>query len=349
MKSWTLVTGASGFVGSRLVRELVSRGERVKAFVRPGANLSRLEGLPRDRFQLAFGDILVEHTVYRALASCDRLYHVAANFTMWHPQPARIIGPAVDGTRAVLGAARKRRLKKVVVTSSTAALGVSDVPEPMDESHAFNLTDPDPYVRAKYEAEQVALKLAGEVPLVSVLPSAIVGPGDWKPTPTGQLILRYLRMPPASRVPLMEGGMNFVDVDDVVCGHILAMERGQVGERYILGGDDLSFEQLFETLSEITGLAAPGRTYSGALISLVGRVMEARARWFGGEPLVTRRMGRHYAGKYIYVSSRRAETELGYTHRPAPAAFARAVRWYLERGYLPDEAARRVRIEARAA
>lgn len=349
MAIWTLVTGASGFVGSRLVRELIARGESVKGFVRAGSNLKALEGLPRERFQLAFGDIQVEHTVYRALANCDKLYHVAANFTLWDKRPERIIAPAVEGTRAVLTAARKRRVKKVVVTSSTAALGVVASREPMDESHEFNLRDPEAYVRAKYEAEQVAKELAKDVPVVIVLPSAMVGPGDWKPTPTGDLIVRYLKLPPNLRMPVMEGGLNFVDVDDAVRGHIAAMERGRIGERYILAGDNLSFAELFDTLSDLTGLAPSGAVHGAALLSLVGQLFELKARLFGGEPLVTRRMARDYAGHFIFVSSAKAERELGYTHRPAREGLARAIQWFLEKGYVPDHAARRVRLELRPA
>ena len=146
---WTLVTGASGFVGGHLVRKLVERGERVKAFVRAGSNLKYLEDLPQDRFRLAYGDILVEHTVYRALASCNRMYHVASNFKMWDRDPDQILEPAIEGTRATLSAARKRGLEKVVVTSSVAALGVSVEPEPMDEEHEFNLADPETYILSK--------------------------------------------------------------------------------------------------------------------------------------------------------------------------------------------------------
>lgn len=349
MQDWTLVTGGSGFVGSRLVRELVSRGERVKAFVRAGSNLQPLEGLPRDRFELAFGDILVEHTVFRALAGCSRLYHVATNFAMWDRRPERIVDPAVRGTRAVLEAARRRRLHKVVVTSSSAVLGTSSSPEPLDENHEFNLTSPETYMRAKLEAQKVALEMADRVPLVLVLPSGIIGPGDWKPTPTGQMIVRYLRMSPSARVPITGGGLNLVDVDDVVAGHILAMERGVTGKRYILAGDDLTFEQLFATLSEITGLAPPGRKHSAELATLVGRMLEWKARIFGGVPLLTARLARDYADSFVFVSSAQAEQTLGYTHRPAREALARSVQWFLEKGHVPEPAARRVRLELRSA
>jgi dihydroflavonol-4-reductase len=344
---WTLVTGASGFIGGRLVRALIQRGENVTAFVRAGANLAHLRGLPESRLRLAYGDIMVEHTVYRALASCTRLYHVATNYTMWDRRPERIIGPAVEGTRATLSAARRRGLERVVVTSSVASLGIATDREPMDESHEFNLAEPEIYVQAKYEAEQVALEKANEgLPVVIVLPSAVVGPGDWKPTPTGASIVQYLKLPPPLRFPVTSGGLNVVDVDDVVAGHMLAMAHGRVGERYILGGDDLTFTQLFETLSDITGLAPP-RPISQGMAELAGRLMELRARLKGGTPLLTYRMARDFAGDVPWVTSQKAETELGYTHRPARAALGRAVAWFLEKGYVPDKSARRIHLELR--
>ncbi|MCA9599704.1 MAG: NAD-dependent epimerase/dehydratase family protein [Myxococcales bacterium] len=347
-KPWVLVTGASGFIGARLVRALVERGERVKAFVRAGSSLKMLEDLPYDRCRLAVGDITISHTVYRALSECDRMYHVASNFQMWNTRPERILEPAIEGTRATLEAARRRGLEKIVVTSSVGALGTTQAPEPMDEGHEFNLRDPETYVLSKYEAERVALEAADDgLPVVVVLPAAVSGPGDWKPTPTGQGIVTYLKSSPAFRMPVPDGGLNIVDVDDVVDGHIRAMERGSIGERYILGGEDLTFRQMFETLSDLTGLAPPGGTASGGLVQLIGRLMELRARFGGRDPELTYRLARDYSTSYAWVTSERAEKELGYSHRPARETLARAVRWYLEHGYVPDKAARRVRLELR--
>lgn len=346
--SWTLVTGASGFIGSRLVRALVERGENVKAFVRAGSSLKQLADLPSDRCRLAFGDITVEHTVYRALADCDRLYHVASNFKMWDPNPDSILRPAIEGTRATLEAARRRGIDKIVVTSSVAALGTMDKPEPMTEEHEFNLKDPETYILSKYEAERVALEAADEgEPVVVVLPAGVFGPGDWKPSPTGMGILTYLKMSPVLSVPVSSGGISVVDVDDVVEGHIAAMEKGRIGERYILGGENVTFRQMFETLCDLTGLAAPGRDVSQGLAMFFGRLLELRARLLGGEPALTMRLARDYAFSYAWVDSSKAEQELGYQHRPARQALSRSVRWYLEHGYVPETAARRVRLEFR--
>jgi dihydroflavonol-4-reductase len=335
-------------VGGRLVRMLVERGERVKGLVRAGSNLKYLADLPSDRFRLAVGDITIEHTVFRALAGCDRMYHVASNFKMWDTDPEQILQPAVEGTRATLEAARRRGLEKIVVTSSVAALGVSLEAEPMDEEHEFNLADPETYILSKYEAERVAMEFAdGGLPVVVVNPSGIMGPGDWKPTPSGAGIVRYLKTSPALKIPVTEGGINIVDVEDVAAGHIAAMERGAIGERYILGGEDVTYTQMFDTLSDLTGLAPPGRVISPGLLELVGRAAELGARFSGGDPLITYRLARDYGSAYTWVTSEKAEAALGYTHRPARETLARSVRWYLEHGYVPDRAARRVRLELR--
>ena len=348
-QSWTLVTGASGFVGSRLVRALVERGEHVKAFVRAGSSLRHLADLPTDRCRLAYGDITVEHTVFRALASCNRLYHVASNFKMWDPDPQTILRPAIEGTRATLEAARRRGIEKIVVTSSVAAMGSTTAAEEMDETHEFNLKDPEAYVLSKFEAERVALEAADEgEPVVVVRPSAIYGPGDWKPTPTGQSLLTYMKTPPSLSVPVTDGGLSVVDVDDVVEGHIAAMEKGQVGETYVLGGENVTYHQLIDTLADITGLALPGRVLGPGLIGFLGSLMELKAELFGGDPPITKKLARDYACAYVWVSSEKAERELGYQHRPARQTLARAVRWYLEHGYLPEGASRRVRLELRS-
>ncbi|MCU0692969.1 MAG: NAD-dependent epimerase/dehydratase family protein, partial [Polyangiaceae bacterium] len=169
-----MVTGASGFVGSRLVRALVERGEVVRVLVRAGSSRRFLDGLPADQVEVCLGDILIEHEVYRALIGCDRLYHVAAVYKMFARNPSDILLPAVQGTRITLEAARKRGIHKVVVTSSVAALGVNDRPEPMDESHVFNLRDTETYILAKWQAEQEAMRFAqAGLPVVVVNPSGI--------------------------------------------------------------------------------------------------------------------------------------------------------------------------------
>ncbi len=344
---YVLVTGANGFVGATLVRKLLERGEYVKAFVRPETDLTALEGLSSERMLIAVGNIMAENSVYRALAGCTRLYHAASNFKLWDARPERIIEPAVLGTRHVLSAARARGLEKIVVTSSCGVLGTTQQ-EPMDESHEFNLDDPESYIRAKVEADEVVSEAvtAGQ-PIVRVLPGTIAGPGDRKPTPSGQTLLRYLKYSSSMRFPVVEGGLNIVDVEDVATGHILAMEKGRVGESYILGGDNLTYGQIFEILADITGLAEPSAPKGAGLARLVGALWELSARLRGGEPVITSRIARDYVGSNVWVTSQKAETELGYEHRSAREALARSVRWFLDNGYVSEQAARRVRLELR--
>ncbi len=348
MQPFSLVTGATGFLGSQLVRTLIARGESVKALVRPGSNLAALQGLPADRFKIAVGDIRIEQSVFAALSGCSRMYHVAANFKMWDANPARIVAPAIEGMRATLNAAKHRKLDKVVVTSTAGVLGTTAGPEPMDETHEFNLRDPEAYFAAKVAADQVVNEFrAAGLPVVTVLPATTAGPGDWKPTPNGRILLEYLNTPSTSHFPVTGGGINVVDVEDVANGHVLAMERGGVGERFVLGGENLTFSQLFETLCDLTGLAEPSAPKSKGLMTLAGTLFELNARFRGGEPRITSRIARDYADSYSWLSSAKAETALGYSHRPAREALARSVRWFLANGYLSTKAAGRVRLELR--
>ncbi len=258
-----LVTGASGFIGSNLVRRLVERGERVKAFVRAGADLRPFAGLPADRFELAYGDVTVVHTVYRALSGCDRIYHVASPFQFWAKDPQQIIETATLGTRATLTACKRRGIENIVVTSSVGVLGVSSTPEAFDETHALNLSDPEPYVASKIEAEKVVDSFLDDgLPIVSVLPGTTFGPGDWKPTPTGARCSSTSSSPRAFRFRSPRAGSTWSTWRTWWRAHILAMEHGEVGARYILGGDNLKWAELFQTLADITGLAEPGEPKS---------------------------------------------------------------------------------------
>lgn len=344
---YCLVTGANGFLGATLVKKLIERGERVKAFVRPETDLSALEGLPQDRMLLQVGNIMSPSSLYRAMTNVDRVYHTAANFKLWDKNPKTIIEPSVIGTQHVLHACQARGVQKVVVTSSVAVLGTTQGDE-MDETHELNLTDPEAYVLAKVKADEVVTEaIEGGQQIVSVLPGTMAGPGDRKPTPNGQTLLRYLKHSPSLRFPTVPGGLNIVDVEDVAVGHILAMEKGVAGQRYILGGDNLTFSQIFETLADITGLAEPGKPSSPGLVRLIGSLWELSARLRGGDPVVTSRIARDYVGANVWVTSEKAETELGYTHRSAREALARSVRWFLDNGYVSEQAASRVRLELR--
>jgi dihydroflavonol-4-reductase len=349
-KPYILVTGASGFLGSRLVKQLVARGERVKGFVRPGANLDMLRDLPVDAFELAYGDVLIDHSVFRALAGCDRLFHVASNFSMWAPDPQAVLAPAVQGTRNVLWAAAQRKVDRVVVTGSVGALGIGEGQTLLNEEHAFNLDDPETYYLSKVQAQKVVDEATESgLPVVSVLPAALFGPGDWKPTPNGRLLLDYLRRSPNFRLPILDGGFNIVDVDDVAMGHVLAMDQGRIGERYILGGDNVTFEQLFSTLSDMTGLAAPGIRLGPFALTALASLFELFAHWTGQPPPISRRTVKTRINRYLWVTSEKAERELGYRHRPLKETLDRSIRWFLKNSYLTEQQARRIWLELRTA
>jgi len=310
--------------------------------------LAALSGYPRDRFKIAVGDIRIEQSVFAALSNCTRMYHVAANFTVWDPKPSRIILPAIEGMRATLRAARSRKLEKIVVTSSAGVLGTTVGEEAMDETHEFNLADPEAYFAAKVAADKVAAEFISEgLPIVMALPASIAGPGDWKPTPNGQLLLQYLTTPRTSHFPVSGGGINVVDVEDVASGHVGAMDHGVVGERYLLGGENLTYSQLFETMCDLTGLAEPSAPKSKGMMKFAGKLFELKARLRGGAPPITSRMANDYVDTFSYVTSKKAELAFGYRHRPAREALSRSVRWFLANGYVPQKAAAGVRLELR--
>jgi dihydroflavonol-4-reductase len=349
MSARILVTGGTGFVGARLVRELVLRGEHVKVLARSSSSRRGLVGIDPTFVEVVEGDVTVGHTVYRALAGCDRLYHVAAEFKLWDRRPSKILDASIVGTRETLDAARKRGLEKIVVTSSTAAVGATHDATVMDERSQFNRERSAPYIVAKWKAEQIALEMAREgMPIVVVNPSTIIGPGDYKPTPSGDLILTYLKWNLPIGVPWSGGGFSIVDVDDVVAGHVLAMEKGRSGERYILGGHNVTVEQLFTMLSEITGLAGPGLRSPPPLVAAAGALSELAARLTGKTPPLTYKFARDYVGSYVWVTSEKAERELGFSARPLKRTLLRAIRFFVENGYVPARAASRIRLDLRA-
>jgi dihydroflavonol-4-reductase len=344
-----LVTGGTGFVGSRLTQELVRQGHRVKVLARPGSSRRALAGIDPSRLEIVEGDVTIGHTVYRALSGCQRLFHVAAEFKIWDRRPSKILDAAILGTRETLLAAKKRGIEKIVVTSSTTAIGTTKEPVEMDEDFAYNLHDSSPYVAGKYGGERVALEMAADgLPVVVVNPATIMGPGDYKPTPSGDLLLKFLRWKMPFGFPYASGGFSIVDVDDVVAGHLHAMERGRVGQRYILGGNNATVLEVLTTLSEITGLRGPGWASPPWMLVVGGALAEVYARFSSFEPPLTYKFARDYGGAFVWVSSRKAETELGYTHRPLRTTLARAVRFFLEHRMVPDGQVAKLRFDLRA-
>lgn len=326
----TLVTGATGFVGSAVLRALLKAGHEVRALVRPTSDRRNLEGLA---VEPVIGDLSSRGSLDRALAGCDALFHVAADYRLWAPHPQEIYAANVDGTRNIMGAALDAGLTRVVYTSSVATLGLTADGTPSDETTPASLDDMiGAYKRSKYLAEEEVRRMAleEELPAVIVNPAAPVGPRDIKPTPTGRMIVQAA----AGKMPAyVDTGLNIVHVDDVAAGHVLAFDRGRVGERYILGAENLF---LREILTEIAGLAnrrPPRICLPHNLILPVAYVAEAVARLTGGpEPMITVD-GLKLSKKRMFFSIEKARRELGYDPRPAREALSDAVTWFREHGY----------------
>ena len=320
------VTGGTGFIGANVVRALLARGFKVRALVRPNSDRSNLEGLA---IELVHGDVRDFPSVKRSIEGCQLVFHVAAMYSFW-VRPRRLLYEVnVDGTRNVLQAALELGVERVVYTSSGAALGLREDGQPADEDTPVNpkviIGD---YKRSKYLAQEVALAYAKKgLPVVIVNPTFPVGPYDIKPTPTGQVIVDFLnrRMP-----AYLDTGMNVVAASDVAEGHLLAAEKGRVGEKYILGGENLTMRELLETLSGITGLPAPRVRLPYHPILALSYLNAAWCRLAGGTPRMTPdtvRMSRHY----MFFSPRKAVEELGLPQTPAEEALRRAVDWFRAR------------------
>jgi len=325
------VTGATGFIGSNVVRALLKRGVRVCALVRPNANRNNLDGLD---VELVEGDLLDFDSLKRGMDGCEQVYHVGALYSFW-VRPRRLIHDVnVEGTRNVLQAAMDEKMEKVVYTSSVATLGLREDGQPADETAPVSFKNIiGDYKKSKYLAERVALEFARDLPVVIVNPSFPVGPGDIKPTPTGRTILDFLnRKMPA----YVDTGMNVVDVEDVALGHLLAAEKGRVGERYILGGENLTMKQLLDLLAEITGLPAPRFRLPYYPILAMSFLNAGFCTLFPScTPRMTPqtiRMSRHL----MFFDPSKAVEELNFPQTPAREALDKAVAWFKENGYVRD-------------
>jgi dihydroflavonol-4-reductase len=319
----TLVTGATGFIGSAVARTLLARGHRLRLLVRPGGDRRNLAGLDAE---LVEGDLTRPEGFATALAGCGALFHLAADYRLWVPDPAAMLRTNVAGTRALLLAARDAGVERIVYCSSVAALGLTGTDQPADETTPVSEAAViGVYKRSKYLAEQAVLALAQEgVPVVIVNPAAPVGPRDIKPTPTGRTIADAA----AGRIPaFVDTGLNVVHVDDVAEGHALALERGRIGERYILGGENLTLASLLALVAEAAGRRAPTIRLPHGLIWPLAVAAEGFARLTGRTPIVTRDM-LAMARKKMFFSSAKAQRELGYAPRPARLAVADAVAWF---------------------
>lgn len=324
----TLVTGATGFVGSAVARRLLARGERVRALARPQSDRRNLEGLA---LETVTGDLVDRGSLQRALHGVRHLYHVAADYRLWAPEPAALYRHNVEGTRNLMLAALEAGVERIVYTSSVATLGLNADGTPADEGTPVCLEDMiGDYKRSKFLAEEVVRELAAQrgLPVVIVNPSTPIGPRDIKPTPTGRLVMDAAlgRMP-----AYVDTGLNVVHVDDVAEGHLLAHAHGQTGERYVLGGENLSLRQILALIAELTGRPAPRWRLNQALVMPIAHLAEAWARISGGaEPRVTV-SGVRMSRKRMYFRSDKAGQALGYRARPAREALADAVDWFLAR------------------
>ncbi len=322
-----LVTGGSGFIGSAVVMEL-RHVLPMRALVRSRERPGNLAGL---NVELAEGDLLDQASLHRALEGCDRVYHLAAAYANWLPDRSVIIRSNVEGTRNLLQACLDRKIERVVYTSSVAALGAHGQ-TPADESAQFNLADTgDVYHLSKYQAEQVALEFAGKgLPVVILNPSNPIGPRDLKPTPTGALILSVLK----GKLPgYVDGGINVVDVEDVAVAHVMAMEKGRPGEKYVLGNVNLSIHDYFQLIAEIGGGKAPTMRIPLPFAFATAYLYEAVAAVTQKPPLTTPgwvKVGSHYS----FWNSSKAVHELGLPQTPIRESLKKAITWFHEKGYL---------------
>jgi len=324
-----LVTGATGFIGGNVARELVRCGYRTRVLLRPGSDDRHLAGLPVER---ATGDLRDVASLASALDGCDALFHVAAAYTFWAPVPALIYETNVRGTENLLFTALKKGIERVVYTSSEATVGIRQNGNLGTERWTARLDQlPGHYKRSKLMAEQLALRLCREgLPLVVVNPTTPVGPGDVRPTPTGQIIVDFLK----GRMPAyVNTGLNWIDVEDVARGHVLALEKGRVGERYILGNRNLTLREILGLLAQVTGRRAP-RVRIPLWLALGGAYFDEFlvARATKKPPRIPVAAVRA-AGHFRFFDCAKAVDELGLPQTPIEVALEKAVRWFTQNGY----------------
>ncbi|MDB5447310.1 MAG: NAD-dependent dehydratase [Phenylobacterium sp.] len=325
-----LVTGASGFVGSAVARALADRGADVRVLVRPSSPRTNLEGLDA---QVAVGDMRDPAGMAEALRGCRFVFHVAADYRLWARDPEEIVRNNLAGVTAVMEAARDAGVERVVYTSSVATLRIPEDGSPGDESGPLGEAEAiGAYKRSKVAAERrVECYVAEEgLPAVIVSPSTPIGPRDVKPTPTGRIVVEAAR----GRMPAyVDTGLNLVHVDDVAQGHLLALEAGRIGERYVLGGQDVSLGEMLAQIAALTGRPPPRLKLPIRPLYPLAEVAELAARITGREPFLTKdslKMASHH----MYFSSAKAERELGYVARPYVEALREAIAWFAAHGYL---------------
>jgi dihydroflavonol-4-reductase len=332
------LTGGTGFVGASLARLLLQQGLKVKALARKGSDRQNLKGLD---VEIVEGGLTDKSAIENGVKGCRYAFHVAADYRIWIPNPADMYAANVDGTEIVLRAAAKAGAEKIVHCSSVAAVKVPDDHTPVDETSEYPSLDVivGHYKKSKFLADVLARKLGKEegLPVVVVNPAAPIGPMDIKPTPTGKMVVDFLN----GRIPsYIDTGLNIVHVEDVAMGHWLAAQKGRVGERYILGGENLTLKQVLDLLAEVSGLPGPKFKTPYAIAYAFGAVDTAIAVMRGTTPMAPLdaiKMAKHY----MWFSSEKAKRELGFAPRPVKDALKDAVAWYLANGYAKSVSAAR--------
>jgi len=336
----TLVTGAAGFLGSHVTRQLVARGEDVRVLMRPSSNNRAISDLS---LEYVTGDLRDPVSLERAMKDVKRVFHVAADYRLWARKPQEIYDSNVDGTKNLLSAAKNAGVEQLIYTSTVATIAV-DRPELPNETTAAKLEEMiGHYKRSKWMAEQEVLRAAREgFPAVVAMPTTPVGPWDWKPTPTGKIVLDFLN----GKMPgYVETGLNFVGVEECAAGHLLVSERGKIGERYLLGAENLTLKDLLDTLAKMTGLPAPTMKIPHGMALTVAYVESALSRLLGKEPQIPVE-GVKIAQHKMFVDCSRTQRELGFAPGSVAAALERAVRWYQANGYVKAGRVKKMKLAA---
>jgi dihydroflavonol-4-reductase len=332
----TLVTGAAGFLGSHIARQLVARGEDVRVLLRPSSQNRAIADLP---LEYVTGDLRDPASLDRAMKNVRRVFHAAADYRLWARRSREIYDSNVGGTKNALAAAKRAGVEKFIYTSTVATIAV-DRPELPNESTDARLEEMvGHYKRSKWMAEREALNAAKDgLPVIVAMPTTPVGPWDWKPTPTGKIILDFLN----GKMPgYVETGLNFVGVEECAAGHLLVADKGQVGERYLLGGENLTLKRMLDTLAKITGLPAPTLKIPHGLALGVAYANTVFSRMIGRAPGITIE-GVKIAQHMMFVDCTRSQRELGFKAGPVTAALERAVRWYEANDYVTARRAKRI-------
>jgi dihydroflavonol-4-reductase len=325
----TLITGATGFIGSVTAKILAENGHDLRVLARSDKYLENLKGL---EYEIARGDLSDIESLKRAMVGCDTVFHIAALYLMWTLNPGELYKTNVEGTRNVLQAAMDSLIKRVVYTSSVAAIGVRKDGKPSDETVEWNLDwIHDPYVTSKHEAKKVAQEYIKKgMDIVIVCPSAPLGINDIKPTPTGQMICDFLN----GKTPVyFHGGFDLVDVEDVAMGHLLAYKKGIAGETYILGGTHTYLKDMYRMLSEISGVKAPGVFLPDGVDLMASWFLEMMANFLTKKPPLITLGGCHMVKLPPFYDHSKATSELGYTARPLRETMKKAVDYFYKRGY----------------